>query len=99
MGGSNSKTVNHYAITADVVLSSLAPLSWDFQGSNDDSNWDTLHNVTNCVDWIASETRCFKNIGNVTSYRYYRLNDIKSNGVGSVNSFLYIAEWQLAETI
>jgi hypothetical protein len=96
LGAANNKTINHYAITASAGFPWGAPLSWDLQGSNDDSAWNTLHIVTNCLNWSSNETRCFINIGNVISYRYYRLNNIISDGS---NVSVRIAEWQLAETI
>lgn len=48
------------------------PKDWEFQGSNDMSNWATLDNRINQVDWINKETRTYS-IENPNVYKYYRL--------------------------
>jgi hypothetical protein len=60
------KIVKKYAITSDDAL------SWNFEASNDETNWITLHTVTNTSPWNSGEKRSFF-VENDTLYRYYRL--------------------------
>ena len=49
------------------------PGAWQLQGSNDDSNWTTLHSGTNTVQTADTWIGYFK-FRNSQSYRYYRFN-------------------------
>lgn len=62
-----------YALTVVNTISGQEPKSWTFAGSNDGSTWTTLDTQTNVAAWTASLRRVYQ-IGNSTSYTYYRLN-------------------------
>jgi hypothetical protein len=55
------------------------PRNWTFEGSNDNSSWTILHTVSQSAGIPSSGNYSVASIGNVTSYRYYKLN-ISLNG-------------------
>jgi hypothetical protein len=59
-------------ISASSVLS-RNPKNWELQGSNDGTNWDTLHSVTNAPAWAVDELRVYTppTIGMYLHYRFY----------------------------
>lgn len=61
--------ITAYSIT--VLFPSNAPVSWQFQGSNDGATWDTLDTQSN-INWYQYETKKFQTT-NTNSYLYYRL--------------------------
>ena len=70
--GTSDNIVNKYRIETPAVFSSnltTGPISWEFQGSNDNSNWTTLDSKSDMTYSYNYET----NIPNTNAYRYYRL--------------------------
>jgi len=67
----NEKTIQKYTMLArnDSYWEQI-PTAWTFQGSNDDSNWDTLDTQSG-LNWVQSEKKEFT-FSNSTAYRYYR---------------------------
>jgi hypothetical protein len=59
-----------------------APDDWTFEGSNDDSNWDTLDTVSSAG--LSGATTYTYDITNGTAYRYYRLNISSGGAVGII---------------
>ena len=57
-----ARTIVQYGVGAHdsgVVNATHALNSWNFQGSNDGSAWDTLHTVSGEASWTAGELRVF----------------------------------------
>jgi hypothetical protein len=54
------------------------PKDWDLQGSNDGTNWDTLHSVTNAAAWAVDELRVYtpSTVGMYLHYRFYGIESI-----------------------
>lgn len=71
-----------YSIHGYVSGQVQIPGSWDFQGSNDGTNWTTLDSRSGETPIGTTE---YTITGNTTYYQYYRLGNIVStNGVGSL---------------
>lgn len=81
VGSGNEQKLDSYIILApdDGVMNRL-PKNWTMEGSNDNSNWDTLDTVTNSTGWINREPRLFDCDTKGTTYRYFRLNITANNG-------------------
>lgn len=94
-GAGNSYTVTKYTIWCSPATAS-APKDWTFQGSNNDSDWDTLDTVIGETGWSSYEDRSFT-FSNSTAYRYYRLNVSANNG--GTGFVLYITEIEMYESI
>ena len=74
-------TVMGYAIEAWWIdaYPSRSPKSWWFQGSNDGSTWDTLHQVSGFTAWIYKDFVAFT-CTTWGSYKYYRLRITETGG-------------------
>jgi PKD repeat protein len=63
----------NYTIWAYTALPSYRPQNWTFQGSNDNTTWDTLDTRDAIINWGTSNPQSFEFL-NTNSYTYYRLN-------------------------
>jgi len=63
----------------------LSIKSWQFQGSNDNLNWDTLDTQINHPIWTSGVKEFFW-FGQSSSYRYYRVNITQVN---NANTLIY----------
>lgn len=75
--------VNKYTITArtkSIDGIGYTPKDWTIQASNNGTDWTILDNQTNQDNWSYGEMRTYK-FNNTNSYRYYRLDITKNNGV------------------
>jgi len=89
LGSSNTKVINKYRVLRR-SSGDHTPLTWDFQGSDNASDWTTLHSVSNISytgNWTAWQT-----FTNSNSYRYYRFYI-----TASTSSYSNIADIQLVE--
>ncbi|WP_337174784.1 discoidin domain-containing protein [Paludisphaera sp.] len=80
--GGMPKVVTQYAITSANDAARYpghAPRSWTLKGSNDGVTWTILDARADAADLANSSTRVYR-IANTAAYRYYRLDDITSNG-------------------
>lgn len=92
-GSSNEKTICWYAIRqSDIDV--YPPRTWEFQGSNNGSDWDSLDNVEVASDFVALEERIFF-FDNSAAYRYYRWY-ITS---GADGDYLSCGEFRLGEAL
>lgn len=67
-----ARTVRRYALSArNDAYYQDSPKDWEFQGSNDNTSWTTLHSTTGQTGWTSGQTRTFS-VANETAYRYYR---------------------------
>ena len=81
-GAGNAQVVKRYTInSADVP--SRDPKDWQFQGSQDGSNWTTLDTQSGQTFAINMGMNNY-NIANTTAYRYYRINITANNGATGV---------------
>jgi hypothetical protein len=70
-GAGVSKTIIKYTLRSyDSASRSYDLEDWVFQGSNNDSDWDTLDTQTG-ISWTQGEFKAFT-FSNSTAYRYYR---------------------------
>ena len=83
-GSGNATVIDAYTIFASSAQASNMR-NWTFEGSNDNINWTVIQTVTLPSAIAASSTYASGSIGNVTAYRYYRVN-ITLNGGGGVIS-------------
>jgi len=70
-GAGNSKTIEKYTLATGPDYEEYMPKGWEFQGSNNDSDWTTLDTINEQTNWEVNEIRSFTFI-NTTAYRYYR---------------------------
>ena len=73
--------VSEYKITSGNDVQQRDPASWQFQGSNDATNWVTLDTRTGQTFATRLLTKTY-DFTNTNVYRYYRLN-VTSNSGGS----------------
>lgn len=78
---------NGYEITAHASSLDAAPNTWNFLGSNDNVNWDTLDTRTG-ETFTASETKTYSFTQPETPYSFYRWYVSAVNG----NSLVLISE-------
>lgn len=93
LGLANATAIKKYTVTSGASAldgAERAPKDWTLQGSNNDSDWDTLDTVTGETSWGEPETRSFT-FSNDTVYRYYKLNITDNNG----NAYLCVGEFEL----
>jgi hypothetical protein len=69
-GAAITKTVRRYTLTTYTDLR-LAPKTWTFEGSNDNTNWTVLDSQVNVPQWTVGESRTY-DFSNATAYRYVR---------------------------
>lgn len=74
LGAGNEKIVTSYTITSGNDAASRDPMSWGFEGSNDDLNWTVLDTRVGQTWSTRLQTKAFGPFVNTTAYRYYRLN-------------------------
>ena len=93
LGEGNDAAATYYTVagydTADNTWD-----DWSFQGSNDDSDWDTLDTQSNQKNIIAWGDVHYE-FSNETSYRYYRWN---VTGVTAGKANVYVKELQILES-
>jgi len=59
------------------------PRDWQFQGSNDGTNWTTVDTRTGQASWPNRYQTISFTVASPGAYRYYRLNVTANNGDGS----------------
>ena len=72
----NKKIINKYIL---ICTASPSPISWKFQGSNNDATWIDLDEQID-YEWIYGQQSFVKYINNTNSYQYYRLYVTDSAG-------------------
>jgi hypothetical protein len=88
--GNDEYAINNYTVASANDAPDRDPKNWNFQGSNDGSNWITLDSRNNESFGSRFETKSYS-ISNTTAYKQYRLNVTANQG----SSLLQIAEIQL----
>ena len=92
LGEGNSATPVKYDLVSANDEETRDPYTWDFQGSNDGSSWDTLDSQT--AETFADRfTRNEYTFSNTTAYRYFKLDITANNGAGITQ----LAELQIFE--
>lgn len=67
--------------------STRAPKVWTFEGSNDNSSWDTLDTQDSETGWAQGDSRYYT-FANTKAYQYYKFNCTAVNG----GSYLQVQE-------
>jgi len=80
LGSGNEKRVYSYDIWCNEGATARDPKDWLLEGSNNDSDWDTVDTVTGEINWTKGETRNFVTSVNNIEYRYYRISISANNG-------------------
>ena len=94
----SAQTILAYAFRVRYDPARNFPSTFKLQGSNNDSDWDDLHSVTDMDDPGQGELTDIYNISSPDSYVYYRLLITDMTKVGSalnwaaINDFLLIKE-------
>ena len=84
MGEGNSYTIESYALQNNTIPEPLRmPKNWTLQGSNNDSDWDTLDTVVGETAWGNGEKRTYDCDVSTTAYRYFKLDVTLNNGDAS----------------
>ena len=87
------RAVTRYLLRAQMYdATAKGPTGWTFEGSNDDSNWDTLDTVAGRT-WALGQ-RYIGSFSNTTRYQYYRWNFTGSEDA----TYLVVGEAQLYES-
>lgn len=92
LGVGVSRVVDAYWLVAPDTAANNGdtPTQWQFQGSNNGTDWTTLDNRQNQSNWTGSEARFFE-FDNAVDFRYHRL--LFSGGGGSDATNSAFAEW------
>ncbi len=79
--GATTKTVTSYSLTSANDSDTRDPKNWNFQGSNNGTDWTTLDTRTGETFASRFLTKNYS-FSNVTAYQMYRLNITLNNGAG-----------------
>lgn len=71
LGVGVTKTIERYSVMARTADAKGKPTDWQFQGSNNDADWDVL-DTQSSITWSGDGPQIFS-FSNSTAYRYYRL--------------------------
>ncbi|OHT03118.1 hypothetical protein TRFO_06765 [Tritrichomonas foetus] len=73
----------------------VTPVSWQLDASIDESNWYTIHSVTDSMDLVGNHKSSFYNINGVEmdSFSYFRLTQLKSGS--TKNPIFALAKFEL----
>lgn len=85
----DSYIVTEYSITSANDAEERDPMTWTFEGSNDNSIWTTLDSRTNQDFPARLEERTFT-FSNSAGFKYFRLNMTNNSG-----SILQLSEWKI----
>jgi hypothetical protein len=88
-GSPSAAIVVEYSLSSGDSEPGRMPRDWNFQGSHNDSAWDTLDTRSSETGWGSQETRRFS-ISAPAAYRYYRMYATAGN-----NAILRMFEWDL----
>jgi len=88
-----AKIVVSYTITPPYTYANdRAPKDFQFQGSNNDTDWTTLDSQSG-ITWTSNTPRTFT-FSNTTAYLYYRLNVTAIRG----SDYVWVCELQMETT-
>ena len=76
IGSGKALVLTQYAVNASATYSLGYPVTWNFQGSNDNASWTTLH----AVSGYAGSFPVTESFTNTTPYRYYGMSISGSKG-------------------
>ena len=92
-GSGNEKVIKQYTIVAGDGINE-APKDFQFEGSNDDTNFTEIDSQTNITGWSTSVAKVFNSFTNTTAYRYYRISiDTVTSG-----SLIFVREIEMMES-
>jgi F5/8 type C domain len=94
-GDGRRTAVNEYDLTSGNDFPQRDPTDWQFQGSNDGSNWVTLDSHTGETFSARLQTKSYL-VSNKTAYQRYRLKVTKNNGGEEFG--LQLSEFSLKST-
>lgn len=93
-GASVTKTVRRYRLASSADTPARDPMNWQFQGSQNGTDWTTLDTRTNESFASRGERREFK-VATTGAYRYYRLN-ITANKSSGATAEVALAELRVS---
>ncbi|RLD41470.1 MAG: hypothetical protein DRI89_09720 [Bacteroidetes bacterium] len=91
----NEKAIARYRMYWSGGNVTYTPKDWQFQASDDGTNWTTLDSRSN-ESWNSGEWRAFT-FSNTTPYRYYQINITANNG--AANNAVYLMEIEMQAMI
>jgi hypothetical protein len=74
-----TRIVLRYSVASAFDVPERDPRDWQFQGSNDGTNWTTLDTQSNQTFVARLQTNSYT-VANPAAYRFYRLNITANNG-------------------
>jgi len=87
-----TQTITKYVLTTGNDAPDRGPKSWQFQGSNNDTDWTTIETKTNEA-LVGIGVKYTFYVTNTTAYKYYRINITANNGSADTQ----LAEFQMYE--
>ena len=93
-GASVTETVRRYRLSSSADTPERDPMDWQFQGSQNGTDWTTLDTRTNESFATRGERREYK-VGTTGAYRYYRLN-ITANKTSGATAEIALAEFRVS---
>ncbi|HEY8962582.1 MAG TPA: RICIN domain-containing protein, partial [Luteolibacter sp.] len=78
-GANNAQTVKRYTVSSANDVPARDPKDWTFLGSQDGATWTTLDSKSGQTFANRYQQNTYP-IGNITAYRYYRLNITANSG-------------------
>lgn len=93
-GASVTETVRRYRLAAASSNPERDPMNWQFQGSQNGTDWTTLDTRTNESFATRGERREYR-VGTTGAYRYYRLN-ITANKSSGATAETALAEFRVS---
>jgi hypothetical protein len=88
----SAQVVNEYTFTSGNDSPERDPKDWNFEGSNDGTNWTRLDNRSGEMFDSRQQTKSYTFINN-TAYTYYRVNVTANNGDG----LFQMSEWRVIQ--
>jgi hypothetical protein len=93
-GANTTKTVRRYRLSSSADTPARDPMNWQFQGSQNSSDWTTLDTRTNESFATRGETREYR-VTTTGAYRYYRLN-ITANQSSGATAEIALSEFRVS---
>jgi hypothetical protein len=91
-GAGNAQVVKRYTVNAASLIPERDPKDWQFQASNDGTNWTTLDTKSGQAFTLRMQMKTY-DLANTTAYRFYRFNVTANNGHADILHIGDIGLW------